>query len=258
MTAKDAAQLASRLRAAGCVFAEDEAALFLDAAAAGDEELGTMVARRIAGEAPEHIVGWAEFCGLRVRVAPGVFIPRRRTGALVEQAARLCSPGSVVVDVCCGSGAIARVLAERHPDIESYAADLDPVAVACARENLAGHGAVFEGDLFDALPARLRGRVDVLVANVPYVPSAELRLMPAEAREHEPAITHDGGSDGLAVFRRLVAAAPGWLAPGGSILSEINESQADAALAALQGAELSASTVVDDELESTVVIGVRG
>ncbi|WP_166999615.1 putative protein N(5)-glutamine methyltransferase [Paramicrobacterium fandaimingii] len=252
----DVEKLAVRLRESGSVFAEEEAALFFEAARdARDLEL--MVRRRLDGEAPEHIVGWAEFCGLRIAVAPNVFIPRQRTAALVDQAARLCAQGSIVVDMCCGSGALGRVIAERHPGIELHAADSEHVAVTCARENLAGFGAVHEGDLVDALPADLRGRIDVIVANVPYVPSAELRLMPAEAREREPAVTHDGGADGLNVFRRLVAAAPAWLAAGGSILSEISDEQADAALAALAAANLRGRTVYDDERETTVVIGTR-
>ncbi|WP_167132828.1 putative protein N(5)-glutamine methyltransferase [Paramicrobacterium chengjingii] len=254
MNEPDALALTPRLREAGCVFAEEEAALFLDAAH-DPRELELMVRRRIGGEAPEHIVGWAEFCGLRIAVAPGVFIPRQRTAALVDQTVRLCRADSVVVDMCCGSGALARVIADRVPGARLHAADIDVSAVACARENLAGIGDVYEGDLVDALPPGLCGHVDVMVANVPYVPRDELRLMPAEAREHEAAVTHDGGADGLDVFRRLADAAPEWLAPGGSILSEIGAGQADAACAALGSAGLLGVTLYDDERETTVVIG---
>ncbi|GAB2528198.1 putative protein N(5)-glutamine methyltransferase [Paramicrobacterium agarici] len=249
-------EITAKLRRAGSVFAEDEAAIFLEAAQT-PAELASMIERRVAGEAPEHVVGWAEFCGVRVVVAPGVFIPRQRTVALVEQAVALCRTGSVVVDMCCGSGALGRVIAERVPGVTLHAADVEPLAVACARENLAGLGNVSEGDLVDALPAQLHGRIDVMVANVPYVPHDELRLMPAEAREQEPEITHDGGSDGLDVYRRLVSAASDWLAPGGSILSEISDEQTDAALAALASANLRARTEYDDERETTVVIGTR-
>lgn len=256
MSTADAAGLALRLRQAGCVFAEEEAALFLEAANS-DAELEQMVQRRIAGEAPEHIVGFAEFCGLRIALSPDVFIPRQRTAALVEQAVRLCAPGRVVVDMCCGSAAIARVIASRVAGVEVHAADIEPAAVACAHENLEGIGAVYQGDLVAALPRSLRGRIDVLVANVPYVPTDELRLMPAEAREHEPQVTHDGGADGLSVFRRLAEAAAEWLAPGGSILSEINDEQADAALSVLRKVGLHGRTVADDEVETTIVIGVR-
>lgn len=254
MTQPDAVALTGRLRDAGCVFAEEEAALFLEAAR-DSRELELMVRRRFAGEAPEHIVGWAEFCGLRIAVAPGVFIPRQRTAALVDQAVQLCRTDSVVVDMCCGSGALARVIADRVPGTQLHAADIDVSAVACARENLAGVGDVYVGDLVDALPSGLRGHVDVMVANVPYVPRDELRRMPAEAREHEAAVTHDGGTDGLDVFRRLADAAPEWLAPGGSILSEIGAEQGNATLAVLAAANLRGRTVFDDERETTVVIG---
>ncbi|MCW4457184.1 putative protein N(5)-glutamine methyltransferase [Microbacterium sp. MPKO10] len=251
---RDAGELTLRLRAAGCVFAEDEAALFLDAAR-DEHDLERMVQRRVAGEAPEHIVGFAEFCGLRIAVVPGVFIPRQRSAALVDQAALLCRADSVVVDMCCGSGALGRAIAERVPGITLHAADSDPLAVACAVRNLAGVGTASAGDLTDALPDALRGRIDVMVANVPYVPSAALPLMPAEARDHEPRATHDGGSDGLDVFRRLTSAAAEWLAPGGSTLSEISDGQVDAALAACSAANLRGRTVYDDDRETTIVIG---
>lgn len=256
MTVPDAGELTLRLRAAGCVFADDEAALFLDAAR-DEQGLERMVQRRLAGEAPEHIVGFAEFCGLRIGIVPGVFIPRQRSAALVDQAVALCQAGSVVVDMCCGTGALGRAVAERVSGITLHAADSDSLAVACAVRNLAGVGTASTGDLTDALPGTLRGGIDVMVANVPYVPSAALPRMPAEAREHEPAATHDGGADGLDVFRRLVGAVHEWLAPGGSILSEINEGQADAALAACSAAGLVGRTFIDDDRETTIVIGSR-
>src|SRR3954462_3557379 len=99
----------ARLRAAGCVFAEDEARLLL--AGAAPDALDALVARRVAGEPLEPLLGWAEFCGLRVAVAPGVFVPRRRTEALVEEAVALFRPGAVVVDLCCGSGALGLAVA---------------------------------------------------------------------------------------------------------------------------------------------------
>ncbi|MCF3965513.1 hypothetical protein L1885_28540, partial [Streptomyces fuscigenes] len=135
--------------------------------------------------------------------------------------------------------------------------DADAAAVACARRNLAPLGAqVHRGDLFGALPARLRGRVDVLTANVPYVPTSEVPLLPGEARDHEPLLSLDGGGDGLAVLRRVAAGAPGWLAPGGVLLSETSERQAPAALAVFAAAGLTASLAEDDDLGATVVLGV--
>jgi release factor glutamine methyltransferase len=134
-----------------------------------------------------------------------------------------------------------------------YAADVDPVAVACARRNVPGE--VFLGDLFSALPSSLRGRVDTLVANVPYVPTDAIAMMPPEARDHEPRCTLDGGLDGLDVFRRVVASAPEWLAPGGSLFVETSEEQAPVAADILIQVGLVARVANDDDLGATVVVG---
>ncbi|HUZ39180.1 MAG TPA: putative protein N(5)-glutamine methyltransferase, partial [Streptosporangiaceae bacterium] len=223
--------IVARLRAAGCVFAEDEARLLVSAAGT-PAELDAMVDRRVAGLPIEHVVGWAEFCGLRIAVDPGVFVPRRRTEFLVREAAALTrrapdGPATVVVDLCCGSGAVGVALAAALGRVELHAADLDPAAVRCARRNVgAAGGQVYEGDLFEPLPAALRGRVDVLAANVPYVPAEEVALLPPEARMHEPRVALDGGEDGLDVLRRVAAEAPRWLAPGGCMLTETSERQA--------------------------------
>lgn len=245
------------LRAAGCVFAEDEARLLV-AAAAGPEDLAAMVERRVGGLPLEQVVGWAEFRGLRVVVGPGVFVPRRRTEFLVACAAAVTREGAVVVDLCCGTGAVGAALAVARPGIDLHAADLDPAAVRCARRNLADTGGqVYEGDLFDPLPADLRGRVDVLTANVPYVPTGEIPFLPSEARDHEPRMALDGGPDGLDVLRRVAAEAPGWLAPGGCLLSETGADQAPRALEILRAAGLDARTVSDEDLGATVVLGTR-
>jgi release factor glutamine methyltransferase len=245
-----------RLRAAGCVFAEDEARLLLDAAGT-PAELAELVRRRVAGEPLEHLLGWAEFCGLRITVAPGVFVPRRRTGLVVRLAVARAGPGDVVVDLCCGSGAVAAAVAAAVPGVEVHAADLDPVAVAVARRNLAS-GAVHGGDLFDALPAHLRGRVAVLTANAPYVPTASIGLMPPEARDHEPRSALDGGADGVDVHRRIAAGAPAWLAPGGVLLIETSVRQAPVTVAAMAAAGLRAEVVRDDGLDGTVAVGRPG
>jgi release factor glutamine methyltransferase len=243
------------LRAAGCVFAEEEAALLAAAAPDGDA-LAALVRRRAAGEPVEQVVGHADFAGVRVRLRSGVFVPRVRSELLVRVAAERAAEDAVVVDLCCGSGALGLAVARRRPGVTLHAADVDPVAVACARDNLGGDR-VHQGDLFDALPADLRGRVDVLLANVPYVATRHLALLPAEARDHEPRTALDGGDDGLGVFRRVVAGAPGWLAPGGMLLSEITGAQVPAATAAVRAAGLRAAVVDDDDLEARVVTGVR-
>ncbi|WP_122614611.1 putative protein N(5)-glutamine methyltransferase [Streptomyces sp. Tu 4128] len=250
-------RVVAALRTAGCVFAEDEAALLMSAARDAGE-LAALIDRRVSGLPLELVLGWAEFRGLRVAVAPGVFVPRRRTEFLVDEALAHAPHASVVVDLCCGSGAVGAALAAALDRPEVHAADVDPAAVRCARGNLADAGGrVYAGDLFDALPETLRGRVDILAANVPYVPTAEVALLPAEARDHEPLVALDGGADGLDVLRRVAAEAPRWLAPGGCLLVETSEAQAPAAVAAFTRAGMTTRVAVSEELYAHVVTGVR-
>lgn len=245
--------LVARLRAAGCVYAEEEATL-LQETAADQEQLAAMVERRVAGLPLEQVLGWAAFCGLRILVDPGVFVPRRRTGLLVERAVALAPADPVVVDLCCGTGAVGAALRAALDGVELYAVDVDPAAVACARRNVPA-GRVLHGDLFEPLPETLRGAVDLLVVNAPYVPSGELHLMPPEARDHEPRVALDGGFDGLDVHRRVAEQAPAWLAPGGLLLTETSERQADAAAAVFTGAGLRTEVTVSEELEVAAVVG---
>jgi len=247
----------ARLRAAGCVFAEDEARL-LASSARDHAELLAMVDRRVGGLPLEQVIGWAEFCGLRILVDPGVFVPRRRTEFLVGQAARLTMPGATAVDLCCGSGAIGAALASRVRLAAIYATDIDQVAVLCARRNLEPLGGqVYCGDLVEPLPALLRGKIDVITANVPYVPSGEVPLLPAEARLHEARVALDGGADGLDVARSVAAAAATWLTPGGHLLIEVSERQVPAAVQAFARSGLSTEVARSDELAATVLIGTR-
>lgn len=252
MTEPDA--VVARLRAAGCVFAEDEAALLHEAAGGDHARVETLVARRVAGEPLEVIVGWAEFRGLRVAVAPGVFVPRRRTELLVELALTHAAPGVVAVELCAGAAAVAVALAAEAPGLEVHAAELDAAAVEVARRNLGER--VHQGDLYDALPADLRGRVGILVANAPYVPTGEIARMPPEARDHEPLLALDGGADGLDVQRRVIASAPAWLAPGGVLIVETSELQAARTVALLREAGLRAEAVHDDDLDATAAVGI--
>ncbi|MDX2541705.1 putative protein N(5)-glutamine methyltransferase [Streptomyces sp. WI04-05B] len=251
------ASVVAALRAAGCVFAEDEAQLIL-ATARDPEETAAMVARRASGLPLEHVLGWAEFGGLRIAVESGVFVPRRRTEFLVAEALAQAPDASVVVDLCCGSGAVGAALAAVLTGVELHAADIDPVAVRCADRNIAAYGGhAHEGDLFDALPADLRGRVGILAANVPYVPTEEVGLLPPEARDHEPLVALDGGGDGLDVLRRVAAGASEWLAPGGCLLVETSEHQAPSAVAAFEAGGLVTRLAESDELYAHVVVGVR-
>ena len=255
-----------RLRAAGCVFAEDEERL-IAAAAGSAAELEAMVERRISGLPLEHILGWAEFCGLRIGVAAGVFVPRRRTEFLVRQAELLLGrapdavtpdggPRAVVVDLCCGSGAVGAALAARVDGMELHASDLDPTAVLCARRNIgAAGGQVYEGALFAPLPAGLQGRIGILGANAPYVPTEAIRTMPPEARTHEPRMSLDGGPDGLDIQRRVVAEAPAWLAPGGHVLIETSADQAARTIGFMRDSGLATQLASDPDLDATVAIG---
>ncbi|MGW0364378.1 putative protein N(5)-glutamine methyltransferase [Streptomyces sp. NPDC002990] len=252
----DLTSLVERLRTAGCVFAQEEADL-LTAAARDDGHLADLLARRLAGEPLEHVVGWAEFCGLRMEVGEGAFVPRRRTEFLVREAVALAPPGAVVLDLCCGVGALGAAVAAGVPGaVELHAADIDPAALAYARRNVAPYGgSVWEGDLYSALPTSLRGRVDVLVVNAPYVPTDEIGLMPTEARDHEPLVSLDGGADGLDVHRRVAAGAVPWLAPGGHLLIETSTRQRRATAAALTSAGLTVRVAASQELYATVAIG---
>jgi release factor glutamine methyltransferase len=245
--------IVTTLRDAGCVFAEDEARLLTEAAG-GPGELADLVARRVAGTPLEQLLGWAEFAGLRIRVEPGVFVPRRRTELLVVQAA--AARPRTVVELCCGTGAVAAALTARLGDVDVYAADIDPAAVRCARRNLPG-AHIYEGDLDAPLPAALAGRVDVLVANAPYVPTGEIAFMPPEARDHEPRVALDGGGDGLDIARRVMAAAPRWLAPAGLVLVETSVRQAPALAEAAVRAGLVPRVVTDEDIDGTAVVARR-
>ncbi|MDP9848694.1 putative protein N(5)-glutamine methyltransferase [Streptosporangium lutulentum] len=287
--------IVTTLRAAGCVFAEDEAELLISTAPT-PADLAAMVDRRVAGLPLEHVLGWAEFCGLRIAVNPGVFVPRRRTEFLARQATAIARqtvaahqaiglarqtagqtagptdraadsahlaadpapvpPRTVVVDLCCGSGAVGAALVAALDRVELHAVDIDPAEVRCARRNVAAAGGqVYEGDLYEPLPDTLRGRVDVLVASAPYVPTEAIGLLPAEARVYEPWVALDGGADGLDIVRRVIADAPQWLAPGGHLLVETSERQAPQTVETFTRNGLIARVAGSDELEATVVIG---
>ncbi|BBH66558.1 methylase [Actinoplanes sp. OR16] len=245
--------IVGRLRAAGCVFAEDEAGVLIEAGRHGD--LDALVARRIAGEPLEQVVGYADFCGVRVRLRPGVFVPRVRSELLVRIASDEAAEAEAarVVDLCCGSGALGLAVRHRVPGITLAAADIDPAAVACARDNL-GADVVHQGDLYDALPSHLRHRIDVLIANVPYVATKHIPYLPAEARDHEPRTALDGGDDGLRIFRAVAGPARGWLAPTGLLVSEITEAQIGRACAIADENGLTATIASDDDLDAYAII----
>ncbi len=222
------------------------------------DELAEMLDRRVSGLPLEQVVGWAAFCGRRVAVRPGVFVPRRRTECLVRHGATLAPPKATAVDLCCGSGAVAAALAATAGLAHLYAVDIDPLAVECARQNLAEYGGVvLEGDLYEPLPAWLRGGVDILTANVPYVPTDAVALLPPESRLHEPRLAVDGGADGLDVLRQVAAGAATWLCPGGHLLVEASAAQAPVASAIMRRAGLEPGVVSCADLDATVILGRR-
>lgn len=243
------------LRASGSVWAEEEARLILDAGGT-TSELEDLIARRRSGEPLETVLGWVDFHGHRLVVRPGVFVPRRRTELLARLAAERLVPDGVVVELCCGVAPVAAVLAGRGDSAEVHAADLSEVALACARLN-APTAHLHCGDLYAALPSDLWGRVDMLVANAPYVPTAAIAGMPPEARDHEPALALDGGPDGVEVHRRIAGEAAQWLRPGGVLLVETSRAQAAKTARTMAAVGLVTDVARDDNVDATVAVGLR-
>lgn len=241
-----------RLRRAGCVFAEEEAALLLANVAPG--ELDDAVARRVVGEPLEHILGFAEFAGLRILLGPGVFVPRRRTELLVALAVERLPHGGALVDLCCGSGAIAAAVASQRPDAAVTAADISPEAVAWAERNLAPFGG---RAVVSDMGAELSGPFDVVVACPPYVPSDQIHLMPGEARDHEPIGALDGGPDGTDLQAAVFAAAARLLRGGGFAIVETSEHQAERTAQRAVDAGLGPSVGRDETLGATAVIATK-
>lgn len=210
------------LRSAGCIAAEEEAAE-LAAAASDQHQLRELLKRRCTGEPLAWLLGRVDFCGERVIVTPGVYVPRWQTEKLAREAAARLPAEGVAVDLCTGSGAVAVVMRRLRPKARVLGTEVDPSAAACARANGVE---VFEGDLDAGLPAGIRGLVDVVTAVVPYVPTSELAFLPRDVTTYEPVAALDGGRDGLRVLVPSVTAASRLLRPGGSLLLEVGGDQA--------------------------------
>jgi len=214
----DTSTIARRLAAAGCVRPDDEARELVSAGA-DEESLESLVRRREAGEPLAWIVGATTFCGHRIRVDPGVYVPRPQTEVLARRAARLLPPNGRAADLCTGAGAIAVYLMREAPAANIVATDIDPSAVVCAKRNGV---TVVRSDLGEALRDRT---FDVVTAVAPYVPTPDIRLLPEDVRRHEPALALVGGADGLDLVRELVEQAARLLLPGGWLLTEIGGHQ---------------------------------
>lgn len=238
------ARIVRLLADGGFVAPDAEADALLAASDEGVGSIDDLIARRLAGEPLASITGSVTFCGLRVRIDPGVFVPRPHTEALARRAVEIPPPDGAAVDLCTGSGAVAMLLRSSHPQATVVGTDVDPVAIACARRN--GIHAVL-GNLDEPLPPSLRGRVDLITAVVPYVPTEELHLLPRDVLAHEPRRALDGGSRGTAVLVRAAEAAVGWLRPGGSVLLELGGDQAREATGILTDLGLTDLRVHADE-----------
>ena len=219
--------VAARLRAAGCVFAEEEAAILIEAAGRDDAALESMVAQRVDGAPLEPLVGWVQFGALRLEVGPGVFVPRQRSLHLARAAVRVAreQPRPLVLEPFCGVAPIAASIAGAVPDAEVHAADIELVALRYARRNLPPGAGVHESDRLAGLPASLHGRLTLVASVPPYVPTTAAQFVPREAVEHEPGAALFAGEDGLDHVRALVDGLVGWLAPGGVALIEVNRQQ---------------------------------
>lgn len=204
-----------------------------DLAPAVVERFRTMVARRAEGRPLQYVEGTVQFGPLELAIDDRALIPRPETEQLWELVVHsVAEAPAVVIDLCTGSGNVALACKHVWPDATVYAVDLAEGAAALARENARRTGleiVVCEGDLFDPLPRTLRGDVDVVVSNPPYVTLAEAATLPTEVRDHEPGMALVAGPRGDEVLARIAAAAPDWLRPGGLIACEISESQAAAA-----------------------------
>ena len=199
-----------------------------------------MVERRRGGEPLQYVLGIWGFRRLELVVDRRVLIPRPETEAVVDVALaelrRLAPPEPLAVDLGTGSGAIALSVALEVPGARIWGTDHSDDALAVARANLSGMGSrvatrvrLANGDWFGALPGDLRGRVDLVVSNPPYVGTAE--ALPAEVADWEPAGALIAGPTGLEAVARILAAAPDWLRRPGAAVVEIAPHQADAAVA---------------------------
>lgn len=220
----DRVSVTRMLTDAGCIAAREEADELLEAAAGDSDLLDHLVSRRTSGEPIAWLTGAVTFCGVRLFVAPGIYVPRRQTEPLARRAARLLPSAGLAADLCTGAGAIAAVLAAAVPTARTLATELDGAAVRCARRNGVE---VFEGFLDDPLPREFEHRVDVLTAVVPYVPTDSLRLLPRDVQAFEPRLALDGGIEGLDLLGEVVRRSPAWLRPGGWLLLELGGDQAE-------------------------------
>jgi release factor glutamine methyltransferase len=246
-------RISAVLRRAGCVYAGEEAHLLVAAVADG-RDVDELVSRRCDGEPLEYVLGYAHFCGHRIAVGPGAFIPRRRTELVVDVAIAHTVAGAQVLDLACGVGAIGLAVARARP-VTLTACDIDPVALTFARTNLRNLGAdIIQGDLFGALSPSVHGAFDVVVFNGPYVPRDEIATLPREAQRYEPRGALDGGIDGLDLHRRVADELWRWLSPTGVLIAECAAHQVSAVLTLFMTHGWESATIGDDDIDAHVVV----
>jgi release factor glutamine methyltransferase len=236
--------VAKRLSAGGFIAYGEEARELLAAAGENASLLEHMLARRLRGEPLAWICGRTRFCGIELTIDSSVYVPRWHTELVAHCAAALLHHSGTAIDLCTGSGAVARVLQEMHPRARIIATDVDSCAVACARRN--GVDALF-GSLFAPLPLTVRGRVDVVVAVVPYVPTCELPLLQRDTFTFEDTLAYDGGPDGVDILRRVIAESTTWLRAGGALVLELGRRQLDVIANDLQTAGFNNVQPIIDE-----------
>ncbi len=193
-----------------------------------------MVKRRATREPLQHILGSTSFCGLEIKCSPASLVPRPETELLAERGWQFLSTfnsqPSTAIDFGTGTGCIAIALAAKAPQAMIHASDISPDALALARENAAKSNVAeriifHEGDGFAVLPGGLQ--FDLVVSNPPYIASEEISTLQKEVRDFDPRVALDGGGDGLDFYRRLAKEAPSFLKPGGKLMAEFGDGQAE-------------------------------
>ncbi len=240
----DPASLSALLAHEGFIAAAEESEELLAYAAGDAALLDAAVRRRLTGEPLAWITGRVSFCGVDIRVDPDVYVPRWLSEPLARQAAERLPQNGTAIDLCTGSGAIAKVLRANRPGARVVASDVDPRAVACA---VANGVEVYQGDLFDPLPRELERRVNVVVAVVPYVPTPELPLLQRDTFTFETTLSYDGGADGTDFLRRVARDSPRFLEPGGALLLELGGHEAELLADELTRLGYADLTVLTDE-----------
>ena len=236
--------IAERLSSGGFIAPREEAGELLAAAGENGSLLEQMLARRLMGEPLAWICGRTRFCGIDLTIDRSVYVPRWHTELVARAAAALLHRSGTAIDLCTGSGAVARVLLQRHPRARVIATDVDSRAVACARRN--GVDALL-GSLFAPLPHTVRGRVDLVVAVVPYVPTCELPLLQRDTFTFEETLAYDGGPDGVDILRRVITESPKWLRAGGALVLELGRGQLNGIANDLQTAGFDDVQPITDE-----------